>query len=198
MEKKKIDFAKYGEMYNESEISGQDQTKVNVRNHIPYADKYRMAQELAEQILMIHNDSCTYDSYKEGPLWKLKILEYYTDIDTSEITPEQAADFMINNNLLQQIQDIIGNDLDEVKDIYYRMRDSVMTTYDDDHSLKTAFKTSFGFLFNGEDITESLAKAETAGGTLFDALAALKAEEKKKSPGVVNVGGNILNFAKKE
>lgn len=198
MEKKKIDFVKYSEMHDEEVINGADGVQVTVRNHIPYTEKYRMAQEMVEQNVIIHNDSCAYDSYRDSAVWKLKVLEYYTDVDTETVTPEEASDFLINNRLADQLMEIVGDDLGEVEEIYFTMRDGVIQTYEDDHSLKHALKTSFGFLFNGEDLSESLAKAETAGGTLFEALAALHNEEKKKNPGRIDVGGTILSFAKKE
>lgn len=198
MDKKKIDFAKYNEMCEEKKVVGKDKTEITVRTHIPYRDKFKMARELVEQNVIIHNDSCAYDNYLDQALWMLKILEYYTDVDTDGVDEEHASDFMINNEVSQKIHDIIDNDLCEVEDIYFTMRDGVMTTFEDDKSLKTALKTSFGFLFNGEDVTESLAKAETVSGTLFDALAALRKEDEKRNPGKIDVGGNILNFAKKE
>lgn len=198
MDKKKIDFAKYNEMCEEKKVVGKDRTEITVRTHIPYRDKFKMARELVEQNVIIHNDSCAYDNYLDQAVWMLKILEYYTDVDTDGVDEEHAADFMINNEVYQKIHDIIENDLCAVEDIYFTMRDGVMTTFEDDKSLKTALKTSFGFLFNGEDVTESLAKAETVSGTLFDALAALRKEDEKRNPGKIDVGGNILNFAKKE
>lgn len=198
MDKKKIDFAKYNEMCEEKKVVGKDKTEITVRTHIPYRDKFKMARELVEQNVIIHNDSCAYDNYLDQAVWMLKILEYYTDVDTDGVDEEHAADFMINNEVSQKVHDIIENDLCEVEDIYFKMRDGVMTTFEDDKSLKTALKTSFGFLFNGEDVTESLAKAETVSGTLFDALAALRKEDEKRNPGKIDVGGNILNFAKKE
>ena len=198
MDKKKIDFAKYNEMCEEKKVVGKDRTEITVRTHIPYRDKFKMARELVEQNVIIHNDSCAYDNYLDQAVWMLKILEYYTDVDTDGVDEEHAADFMINNEVSQNIHDIIENDLCKVEEIYFRMRDGVMTTFEDDKSLKTALKTSFGFLFNGEDVTESLAKAETVSGTLFDALAALRKEDERRNPGKIDVGGNILNFAKKE
>ena len=58
------------------------------------------------------------------------------------------------------------------------------------------------FLFNGEDITESLAKAEMTKDTMFKALDAInkkeQEEKEKMNGGKLKVAGNILNFAKRE
>ena len=68
--------------------------------------------------------------------------------------------------------------------------------------VKKAIRTSFGFLFNGEDITESMAKAELTKDTMFKALDAINKKEQeeaeKMNDGKLRVAGNILNFAKRE
>lgn len=198
MEKKKIDFAKYGEMCAEKKITGSDGTEVMVRDHIPYAQKEEYAQELAVRVVVIHNDSCCYDGYDYNKIDMLLTAKYYTDIDTEGATEDEVADFLINNNLYAQIEEIVGDDLYIVNKISDGMISGMEITYEDDHSLKQALKTSFGFLFTGEDITESLAKAEDVSGNLFDAIAALRKEKQNDNPGKMNVNGNILNFAKKQ
>lgn len=198
MEKKKIDFAKYGEMHEEKQITGEDGTVITARNHIPFTSKVEMAQAVAANVVMLHDDSCTYESHLEEAIWSLNILKYYTDIDTEEVTVADAEDFLVNNEIVYELIEFVGADLAVVEDMYSAMRDGVMITYEDDHSLSKAIKNSFGFLLNGEDVTETLAKAETTGGTLFDAIAALQRENKRNNPGKVNIEGNVLNFAKKK
>ena len=79
---------------------------------------------------------------------------------------------------------------------------SVFETYKDDKSITKAVRTSFGFLFNGEDITESMAKAEMTKDTIYNALSALREKEQEASEkinnGKLNVGGNLISFAKKK
>ena len=202
MAKKKIDFSKYADLHESKEITGKDGTKVTVRDHIPYADKIAMATEIIENYVMIHDDSCCYESHML-PAARIKaIMKYYTDIPVDDADEKEVADFAINNGLIEQIREFIHDDYYEAEDIYVTLLRSVMDNYDDDQSLKKAIKTSFGFLFNGEDITESLAKAEMTKDTMFKALDALNRKEQeeagKMDKGRMNIGGKILNFAKKE
>ena len=198
MEKRKIDLSKYAEQYEIQTVEGTDGTKVDVRSHIPYAEKEQMARELAERMIVIHDDSCVYLSSEYGKYKKYLVAKYYTDIDTEDMTPEQVADYFVNNDMWKMIGQICGWDYAIVEDIFKGLFDAVETTFNDDKSLTKALRTSFGFLFNGEDITESLAKAELTKDTMFKALDAINKKEQEVNVGELTVGGRILNFAKKE
>lgn len=202
MDKKKIDMKKYTDMHHEATIVGNDTTAIVVRDHIPYALKEEMAREMAGQIAMIHDDSCVYIGFTENKVRLYMIAKYYTDIDVDDMESDVVADFLINNGLIKDIIEFICDDLDVVEEMYIQMCDAMSITYKDDRSITKALRTSFGFLFNGEDITESLAKAEAMKDTMINAVAALRTveEEHKEniSNGTMSVGGAILNFAKKQ
>lgn len=202
MRKHKVEFKKYADMHDEVEVVGKDGTKVMVRTHIPYADKLKLSQEMLEQGLMIHDDSICYEGYMMESIRMKKILEYYTDVKVDDIAPEAIADFMINNEMICRIEEAIYKDWCAVEDILFPMMRGVIETYKDDKGLTKAIRTSFKFLFTGEDITESLAKAEATKDTLFKAIGALREKEKedqeKVNKGKLMIGNNIINFAKKE
>lgn len=198
----KIDFKKYADAHESKVIKGKDGTEITVRDHIPYEQKVKMAQEMVEEIVMIHDDSCTYESHLENAIRAMKILEYYTDAETEGADAIEVADFMINNEILREIEEYSYRDLDEVDDLYRYLKFSVVVTFDDDRSLHKAIRTSFGFLFNGEDVTESLAKAEATQETIYKAVGALREKEEeersKVQDGKMLVGGNILSFTKRD
>lgn len=201
MEKRKIDFGKYADMHKETVVRGLDGTEVTVINHIPYTTKEELAFEALTKTIGLHEDSCAFTS---DAIWKIRlymIAKYYTDIDTEDVEPETVADFLINNELIDAIDDVVESDIGHVENIYLTAHKALMTTYEDDHSLKRALKTSFGFLFNGEDITETLAKAEATNDTIFSAISALQEKQKEKEEkvdnGTLTIGGNVINFAKK-
>ena len=202
MEKRKFEFDKYADMHEEKEVTGKDGTKVMVRDHVPYATKEAMAHDMAESIIMIHDESCTYESSDYNKIKMHMIAEYYTDIDTDGVEPETVADFLINNGMIYDIMDIVCDDFEEVEDILWRLQRSVAKTYEDDKSLTKAIRSNFGFLFTGEDINESISQAEHARDTLFEALGALRKLESERAEkiddGKVMVGGNLISFAKKE
>ena len=202
MRKHKIDFKKYAGMHDEVEVTGKDGTVVTVRTHIPYAEKLSLAQELLERGLMIHDESICYEGYMMESIRLAKILEYYTDVKTEDVDPEAIADFMINNEIVDGIEAAIEKDWCGVQDIYFPMMAGVIDSYKDDKGLTKAIRTSFGFLFNGEDITESLAKAEATKDVIYKAIGALnekeKEEQEKINNGKLMMGNNILSFAKRE
>ena len=202
MEKKKFDLKKYADMCEEVTVQGKDGTEVVVRDHIPYEEKLAFAQEMAEMTIMIHDDSCAYDSFEWETIEKYLVAKYYTNIETEEVNPRDVADFLCNNEIGEKIFGAIYNDYQDTYEMAVRMRRSVITTFDDDRSIAKAIRTSFGFLFNGEDVTESLAKAEIMKDTIYNAISALREKEKEDSENVkngkLNIGGNVINFAKKK
>lgn len=202
MRKHKIDFKKYADKCEEVEVVGKDDTRVIVRTHIPYADKIKIAQEIVEQGLMVHDDSICYEGYMMRSLKMMKVVEYYTDIKVEDADPMHVADFLINNELWHKIEDVVEDDWYETMEVFFPMLNAVTSSFTDDRGLTKAIRTSFGFLFNGEDITESLAKAEATKETVYKALGALQDKEKEEQEniheGLLNIGGKILNFSKKE
>ena len=204
MKKHKIkSIANYADMHDETVLEGKDGTNVTVRDHIPYSQKIEMARRTAEETIMIHDDSCWYFNYMENAIMYKYVAEYYTDINTDGIEAEQIVDYLVNNNLLYKILDYINDDYRMVMDLYNGITNSYSTTFDDDRSLRKAVRTSFGFLFNGEDITESMAKAEMTKNTIYNALNALHSKEEKDEKnlnhdGTLSIGGNIIQFGKKE
>lgn len=201
MEKIKFELDKYADMHSETDVVGKDGTKITVRNHIPFSEKEAMAKEMAMVLIIVHDDSCLYDSSEYEKIEKYMIAKYYTNIDITDVEARDVADFFINNDMMDSINEIIKEDFDVVCDILWRIDDSITKTYEDDHSIAKAIRTNFGFLFTGEDITESIERAEGIRDTLFEAIGALRdverEREEKLNNGKVVIGGNLINFAKK-
>lgn len=201
MRKKKIDFKKYADMHEEYELDGKDGTKIVVRDHIPYADKVQMCRDIIENCIMIHDDSCCYENVNINAERIKAVVHYYTNIPVEGADAQEVADFVINNALIGQIREYIHDDYMEAEDVYITMLNMVIDTYEDDMSLKKAIKKSFGFLWSGEDVSESMAKIAAEKGVLFDAMDALRKVNQKKEEeidhGQLTVGGNVISFAKK-
>lgn len=202
MEKRKIDFSKYADMHEEKVIKGKDGNEIIVRDHIPFADKEIMARDMITYTTVIHDDSCVYTSVELEKYKMFAIAKYYTDIDTEDADINDVADYMVNNGLIEEVSSVVNSDFSCVMNMYWLLYDALVETYRDDTSLSKAIRTSFGFLFNGEDITESLAKAEAMKDTVIEAVGALRKVEKEREEnidnGTLRVDGNVINFAKKE
>ena len=202
MEKRKIDLTKYADMHEEKTFKGNDGTEIAVRNHISFVDKEALANELVSSTVADHDGSCVYTSAWFEKIRLYMIAKYYTNVDVDGCELVDVADFMINNGLVDEIDKYIGDDFDVISSIYWNTYYALEAIYKDDGSLSKALRSSFGFLFNGEDIAESLAKAEAAKDTVYGAIEAWRKVEKEKEENVHNgkmlVAGNMINFAKKE
>ena len=202
MEKQKIEFGKYADMHRETTIRGNDDTSVTVRDHIPWEQKEAMAKELAEQTVVIHDESCVFTGSNYERLEKYMVAKYYTDLDVDGVSDGEVADFMVNNGVWEALCACVGDDMRYVREIYFAIVGAVETTYTDDKSLTKAIRTSFPFLFTGEDVSESLAKAEANKDMIYKAIGALRDAEKQREEtidrGRLSVGGNVISISKKK
>lgn len=66
------------------------------------------------------------------------------------------------------------------------------------NSLTEAIHKSFGFLFDGKDITETLAETQAVSGQMLDVVDQLNKAAKKSDGGKIKAGGNVINIAKKK
>ena len=174
---------------------------VGAVQRIPYQEKEKMAKEMAEHVLTVHDDSCMFESHEYDKMFRLMVVKYYTDIDTDGVDEYELIDFMTYTGLWNELFEFIESDVSVVINIYQSIVANLIMTYADDKSIAKALRTSFGFLFNGEDITETLAKAEAMKDTVYNAIGAYRQLEQEKEEkinnGKLSVGGAIINFAKK-
>ena len=201
IEKRKYDLKKYAHDFPEVKMT-LDDMEITAFQRIPYKEKENMAIEMATRVVMTHDDSCAYEGSEYNKVLALMIAKYYTSIDTTDADEYDIVDFMLNTGVYNWVVRAIEDDLGVVIDIYNAIVHSVVITYNDDRGLTKAIRTSFSFLFNGEDITQSIAKAEAMKDTVYNAINALREKEKDAEEtiddGKMRVGGNILSFAKKE
>lgn len=202
MDKKKFDMKNYADAHKEKVCKANDGTEVIVRDHIAYADKEKMAEELLENTIVIHEDSCVYTASHLDKEKFYLMAKYYTNIDTEGEDLDDVVNYLINTDVIGEIKDFVEHDMDFVMVMYWSLYDALVAVYTDDNSLSKALRTSFGFLFNGEDITQTLAKAEATKDTMYEAYNLLNQKEKERAEnidkGTLTIGGNIINFAKKE
>ena len=202
MRKKKYPTKKYANACTEFPVKGADETEYMVRNHISYDEKREMASEMAAASLVVHDEHACYESY-ERVAWEIYLIaKYYTDINTEYVEPPEIVNLMVNNEILERVREIIDDDFIVVTQMDYLMEKAVETCVVDDASVGKAVKQSFGFLFNGQDLSQTIAQAEEVKDQMYDAMRALQNENKetqtKLRDGTMNIGGKVLNFAVKD
>lgn len=198
MEKIKFDISGAAEKHNEEKLQIGEQELI-VRDHIPLDDKIKMATELVQVGATINEEQ---KLMSKGVLWdevKLYlIMKFYTNLDVEDLEFNDVVDWVINNNLPPLLEDIIYADIIYVEGLAYQMLENSKAAYDKENSLSTAIMTTFGFLLNGEDITETLAKSREISEQMLTAAEQMNKSQQKADAGKVKVGGNIINIGKKK
>lgn len=201
MDKVKMDFANIGDIHKDR-IVDVNGTQVTVRTHIPMEEKRKMAEEWTEMTVLFddENNICL-NSHENEFIRMYLMMKYYTNLDVDDVGVDDVANLLINTESEGKIYGCVVDDLCYVQDMTIQMRSNVREMYNTGNSLAHAVKTSFGFLFNGEDITETLAKSQILSDKMLEAVKVLQDKEKeapkKANNGVLTVGGKIVNIAKK-
>jgi len=198
MEKKVFDIGGADKICKEIEMKIGDHT-VTVRDHLSFDERSEMAEEIASMSTMINDDDeVIMVTHMIDVIYAFEVVKFYTNVDTTDLTPDVVFDWVVNNGAMNELMDIVAEDLAYVTAMADQMMDNVIAVYEKQHSLGTAIRKSFGFLFSGEDITETLAQSQGLSEQMIDTLEKLKEANKKPTEGKLNVGGNILNIAKKK
>ena len=172
---------------------------LTVRNHIPLEEKIKMVNELAGYVLMVDDENeVILENHTERVGTVYFVMKYYTDADLTDAEPADVYDWVVNNDAWDKISDWVGNDLFEVHEMQFAMQKNIEKAYEKEHSLGTAFRKSFGFLFNREDLAETLARTQEVSDQMLEVVGRLNEAGRKPDGGRVNVGGNIISIGKKK
>lgn len=197
MEKKKYQMAPADyEIAEEVSVGGET---LHVKHRIPLEQKMQFASELAQMITVEDEEAgiLTHSSLEDVCELYL-IVKYYTDVDLDDVSVEQLYDWIIGHDAYVQIKDIVWHDLSYVQSMACTLFDNASLAYEKEHSLTHAIKTSFGFLFDGRDITEVLTESRGVGDQMLDVVERLNEAAKKEESGRVKVAGNVINIGKKQ
>lgn len=171
---------------------------IHMVRHISLEKKMQMATELAQAIMMPNEHVgilTTVALYDVAVLYM--IMKYYSDADLDDVATQTVFDWIVGNNAYDRVMDYVSDDFAYVK----RIVDSMVTNFQEEfvaaHSLTHALRTSFGFLFDGRDITETLAEGREVSDQILDVVGRLNEAAKKEEAGRVKVAGNVINIGKK-
>lgn len=200
MEKRKIQIEEVKPEYtNISEVC-------LVKKRIPYEEKIALAEELLQLAYVIDDENgigYLLEDYEAKELFL--ILKYYSDIDTSEFESKDLMwklyDYLTGtDHCADKIFEAIGEDYGIVLSIFSRFKKAVESAFKEKQSIGGFLQKAIMPLLSESGIVDTLAKAESTTDTMkkmYDAYRRAEDEEKMKKSGKVNVGGAILNFAKK-
>lgn len=162
----------------EKQISMMGKT-VTVKDRIPYRQKAEAAEDLASLCVVFNEElGIAYDSYLHSEYTYFIMVKYYSDMDLSEYNGDGwIFDFM---DALEQdaegfdaLREYARDDFDTVERLEWNLRNTVQELYNKEHSLEHRAMTSFGFLLDGKDLTETLAQARDVNEQMIDHLGAI-------------------------
>lgn len=197
-EKVKINFSELPDAGEEKiHIAGID---VTVKHHIPIEEKNQMARDLIDATTFIDDEmKIVQKSYMEDVSALYLIIMYYTNIDLIDVVPTMLYDWMTYHpDIWDQIRHIVNEDYKIVYRMYCVLKHGITQRYDKENSLSTAVMKTFGFMLNGEDITETLAKSSEISDKMIDVVGQLQELKSNQDAGKVKVGGNVINIGKKQ
>ena len=136
-----------------------------------------------------------FEGYNAELIRAFLILVHYTDLDTAEYDTGEGRqnlyDILATHDMWPDILGIVDEDIGDVDNICMRLEASARRNFEHTHSLQFQMLKTIHSILGTEDVTETIAKAESLNSKLIDMLGAL--QRKQASP--VKAGG--LQLAKK-
>ena len=177
---------------------------------IPYRQKEEMAEKLV-QATEICDDGITYKSYRYELTRMFLIVEYYTNIDTSDWDTEEGHanlfDYMTRygDELMSRYEKMCENeefkhDIEIVDSIYSDMSLALSFKYRHTSSLSYKIGKAFESVLNDQDIVKTLAQSREVSEKMIDMLGVFNtnnSDKEKTEKNHKNSSPGLLNFAKK-
>lgn len=160
---------------------------IKVQSFIPYKTKVEAAQELvAIGAIFDEKLGIAYWSHMYEAATRYVRLKYYTDFDLTAYEGAEGLYLLMDRTDTEdstELDNAVGEDFDTVRNLAWDIYHNVKYVFEHEHSLGQKVLGSFGFLFDGKDITESLAEAREISEKMIDTLGAAKK------------GGNVVDMS---
>lgn len=195
LEKKTIDINTEKQMQETLYVQDINGNTVAILKRIPFAEKEEFVRELAEMTLTVHEDvGICYVSALYDVICMYLFAKYYTDIDVSAFNSAEdyyrLYDYCLLSNINWHCSAANEEDNETLQNYWQAYSQAVIRLYEKDNSLERMAKE----WLNGDPAAEN---AETRA--LVEKLIDMKQSylDQGEKP-TQNVGGGILNFAKKK
>ena len=136
-----------------------------------------------------------FEGYNAELIRSFLILVHYTDLDTAKYDTGEGRqtlyDILATHDMWADILGIVDEDIADVDNICMRLESSARRNFEHTHSLQYQVLKTIQSILGTEDVTETIAKAESLNSKLIDMLGALQREQ--ASP----VKAGSLQLAKK-
>lgn len=158
-------------------------------SRIPYAKKVNYAEELAMKAGVLDEEAgVCYWSYLYDAISAFIMMKAYTDADMAEYEDVEGL-YRLMDEDISAVEKIAMDDWGVVADLAGQMFENMKRVWNAEHSLGNKIMKSFAFLFDGRDLTETMAQARDVNEQMIDHLK--KIGEADKAP------VDITKYAKK-
>ena len=155
-------------------VLGQE---VSVKDHISYQEKMDAAEEYVAMAAVFDEDrGLCYMSPYEDAVKKYMKLKIYAGLDISNYSGvEGLCKLMddIDEMPIDEFEEFVDRDWTVLNGLAYTIYYNVECVFEKEHSLEHRVKTSFGFLLDGKDLTQTLAEAREVNEQMIDHLGAI-------------------------
>lgn len=194
MEKKMIKIDVTEQMKETTTIQDKNGNAVNILKRIPFTDKEAFVQELAARALSTDEETgLCYVNALFDIIYTYLFVKYYTDIDTEWVSEvedfRKLYDYCTINGICDTCTLDNAKDADVLREHWWRYSQAVIQLYEKQHSLEQMAKTIFN--------TDYTMENEEARKLIEQLIDMKRVYNNKTDRPANNVGGGILNFAKR-
>ena len=156
--------------------------EVTVKDRVPYEAKLNAAEDYVAAASVFNEDTgVAYMTNMEEAVRVYNILKLYTDADLSEYEGLEGL-YALMDKVDYETYDAITKyakrDIWIFEDMVATLFDNAKTVFEKEMSLESKIKTSFGFLLDGKDLTETMAHAREINEQMIDTLGAMRNNNK--------------------
>lgn len=191
-----------------------------VKKHIPFFEKEQFAIEWIKRVVVLDEKSgIAYKNYHESVVCAFLLAKYYTNIDVTDSDSEEGIeliyDYLVMNDLLNCVYEIVCDDFKHVKELYDALWISASETYNMENTIGNKLCKAFASVLNGEDITKQIAESYQVSEKMIDILGSYREKQAEKNllragardydesmadkpKDRVKVGGALINVSKKK
>lgn len=184
---------------------GED-VKIDVKKHIPYAQKESMAMQYVIYINTTDEQTgVMFDNYRSQLIKLYLICKYYTDMDMQSVQDVSGwytlHDYFVFAGAYNKLMDAVSDDYCHIDSIIRHIVDSLRKTHDKKNSLEHIVKKMFGGLLNDEDIAQTIAHSPQINNEIVSFMNYVKDKGNNMRPDnsrVKTSNGPVLNISKKK
>lgn len=155
-------------------VLGQE---VSVKNHVSYQEKMDAAEEYVAMAAVFDEEHgvCCMSPYEDAVKKYMK-LKTYAGLDMSNYNGVEGLCRLMDDidaMPIGEFEEFVDRDWTVLNGLAYTIYYNVECVFEKEHSLEHRVKTSFGFLLDGKDLTQTLAEAREVNEQMIDHLGAI-------------------------